>query len=105
MAMLAAIQSATPRDPPQQERFTYISYVGFFDNKCTYLTGDVVFNPKQFKEDLRSRFDPKNDMIVYHDARVPQQCIKKARRIVESLGFHSVQVQLEPEHLDMGPPN
>jgi len=102
---LAAIQSAVLPDAPRQEPITYISYVGFFENKCTYMTGDVIFDRKQFKEDLRSRFDPRNNMIIYHDARVPQQCIKNAHKVVESVGFQSIQIQLAPENLDMGPPS
>jgi len=105
MPMLAVIQSAALPNAPGQAPITYISYVWFSDNKCRYMTGDVVFDLKQFKEDLRSRFDSRNNMIIYRDAGVPQQCIKKARRIIESVGFHSVKVQLAPEHLDMGPPN
>ncbi|MEO6215965.1 MAG: hypothetical protein ABIO86_08035 [Sphingomonas sp.] len=102
---LAAIQSATLPDAPRQESITYISFVGFFENKCRYMTGDVGLDPKQFEEHLRNDFDFKNNIIIYHDAGVPQKCIQEARKVVEGVGFHSIRVQLAPEHLDMGPPN
>ena len=102
---LAAIQSVTLPDAPRQEPIIYISFVGFFENKCRYMTGDVGLDAKQFEEHLRNGVDFKNNVIIYHDAGVPQKCIQKARKIVESVGFHSIQVQLAPENLDMGPPN
>jgi len=91
-------QEVTPQPIP------YVSYVGAFEQKCTYMTGDVLFDEAQFKHDLKRRFDTANTMIIYHGQGVPRSCIEKARKIAGKIGFRKVIVKIAPDHLDMGPP-
>jgi hypothetical protein len=105
LALLGAAFRQSTGPEPQQQPFTYISYVSSFEGKCTYMTGDVLFDEAQFKHDLKNRFDPEhNNLVIYHAADVAPSCLGKAREIARKAGFLEVTDEIAPPHLSMGPP-
>lgn len=108
MLVLSMLDGAFPQSSEpesQQQPVTYISYVSSSAGKCTYLTGDVLFDEAQFKHDLKGRFDPKrNKLVIYHAPDVSSSCLAKARKIGRKAGFLEVTDDIAPPDLRMGPP-
>jgi len=105
-AVLAALMSpALPQAAaPAADGVTYVVHVWYDRGKCTYQTGDVLFDAAQFREDLKERFGPANDIVIYVGERTPLSCVDKAKTILNQLGFQHVSAAPAPAHLDMGPP-
>jgi hypothetical protein len=103
MLFAAALATLSPA-PSQSPPVTYVTYVGQSQRTCQYATGDVIMNARQFEEDLRARFDTAANLVVFHDAKVPPNCLATALTIARRVGFRNVRDEIAPPHLDMGPP-
>ena len=71
----------------------------FFELTCRFMTGDVIFDAAGFREDLRSRFDTKNGLTVYHTSDVPAKCVAKALKAARQAGFHDVKDEIGAVHV------
>ena len=96
----SALTTGGLAEPPS----TYAVYVSFSAGRCVFQTGDVLMDAKQFKADLKDRFDPKGNILVYYSAGSPSTCSNKAKKIAGRVGFRHVQTELAPSNFDFGPP-
>ena len=80
----------------------YVASVSFWEGKCRYWTGDVMFDATQFRNDLKGRFDHKTFITIYHAAEIPAKCIRTARRMAAEAGF--THVEDEVGEVDLSPP-
>ena len=84
---------------------SYATYVAAKGGRCIFMTGDVLFDDREFERDLRARFDPKAGMLIYVEPSTPARCVLKAEKIVRKVGFQRVEAKPAPAGLNMGPPS
>jgi hypothetical protein len=104
MLLAAALLTLSPAPSQPPAPVTYVTYAGQSQGRCQYSTGDVIFDARQFEEDLRARFDRAANIVVFHDANVLPDCLATALAIARRVGFRNVRGEIAPPHLDMGPP-
>ena len=102
LALLIPTIALAESAPLQQ--FTYAVSVSFGGGKCIFQTGDVLMNAKQFRYDLKDRFDPKNRLLIYYSKSSPVKCLRTATKIATGIGFRVIQAEVVPANLDFGPP-
>jgi hypothetical protein len=84
---------AVQKEPPKQgeiEPFRYAASISFFEKRCQFHTGDVIFNAAGFRNDLRNRFDTALGITIYHKSEVPNKCVVLARKSAKRAGFKDV---------------
>ena len=97
---LAGPASGAPAPAP----ISYVVYVGTTSGQCVFMTGDVLFNARAFRRDLKESFSRGDRIMIYHAVDVRHSCVATARRIIRELGFTLTSVEEAPKDLDMGPP-
>ncbi|HEY0314290.1 MAG TPA: hypothetical protein VGC56_17590 [Allosphingosinicella sp.] len=108
--LTAAIVAMAPSPPveqapaPARAPESYVTFVGMSSKRCVFMTGDVLFDARQFRKDLKDGFDRADGIIIYHEPNVRPACLATARRIVRELGFTVTAIEEAPKDLDMGPP-
>lgn len=101
LVALVEIAAANSQVSSPPEKFRYAAAVSFFDETCQFMTGDVIFDAAGFRDDLRSRFDTRSGLTVYHASDVPAKCVAKALKAARQAGFHDVQDEVGDIHLGL----
>lgn len=81
-----------------------VTFVGMSSKRCVFMTGDVLFDARGFREDLSHRFSRANGIIIYYGKGVRRSCLADAQRVIRRLGFRITRIEEAPKDLDMGPP-
>lgn len=95
--LIVIAASVVQSERPNIETTPHVSYatsVGYHDSRCSFWTGDVGFDEKGFESDLRSRFDTRNGIVIYHAESVPDRCLKKAKRAAKRAGFNNISYRI-----------
>jgi hypothetical protein len=88
--MSGPLESTASRGTARLPR--YASSVSFWEGKCRYWTGDVIFDGTGFRNDLKRRFDTTMGMTIYYAIDVPTKCVRRARKLANQAGFTDVEV-------------
>ena len=100
--MLLSAAAADGALPKQATPIRYVVAVSFWERRCRYWTGDVMFDASGFKDDLRSRFNRSYGITIFYAETVPMKCVRKAQRLVRSAGFSDVRAEMGS--VDLGVP-
>lgn len=103
LALAAPARDVTV-DVPAGTPVSYVTFVGMSSKRCVFMTGDVLFDARGFREDLSHRFSQANGIIIYYAKGVRRSCLADAQRIIRRLGFRTTSIEEAPKDLDMGPP-